>query len=236
MKILTLNSKKTKITSFAAAVALLGLGAIQAQGQSVLFNFSDSTPDGWVNGGFSSSPASTVSNIGGNNYISIPLGGFQVANVNSGTVSGTPASTFNAAMYAALNNPSGYDLNFNYYIDTSTFTTPGTYLQVGLFVNTGGGFYSQVYGSPNGLQLNGTQVASGSVFQGQVTIPMSAYAVDASAATETYFRLGIVENGDGTGVKVNFTDLSVTPVPEPTTMAFVGLGAAGLLAIRRRKA
>ena len=222
-------------TSF--GIAAIAFIAIHAQSQSVNFNFSDSTADGWVNGGFSSSPASTVVTIGGNNYISIPLGGFQVANVNSGTVSGTPASTFNAAMSAALNNPSAYDLNFNYYIDTSTFTTPGTFLQVGLYVNPGSGFYSQVYGSPNGLQLNGTQVASGSVFQGQVTIPMSAYAVDTNAATETSFRLGIVENGDGTGVTVNFTDLSVTAAPEPSTLALIGLGAcATMLMFRRRLA
>ena len=226
--------KNTVITS---GIAALVLGVLQAQGQSVLFNFSDNTADGWVNGGFSTSPASTLVTIGGNNYISIPLGGFQVANVNSGTVSGTPASTFNAAMFAALNNPSGYDLSFNYYIDTSTFTTPGTFLQVGLFVNPGSGYYSQVYGSPNGLQLSGVQVASGSVFQGQVTIPMSAYAVDANAATETSFRLGIIENGDGTGVKVNFTDISIAPAPEPSTFALIGLGAAAtMLMLRRRMA
>ena len=224
-----------KHTFVLAAVVALGLCATQVHGQSVNFNFSDNTADGWVNGGFTASPASTVVTILGNNYISIPLGGFQVANVNSGTVSGTPASTFNAAMYAALNNPLGYDLNFNYYIDTSTFTTPGTYLQVGLFVNPGSGFYSQVYGSPNGLQLNGTQVASGSVFQGQVSIPMSAFTVDANAATETSFRLGIVENGDGTDVKVNFTDLSVTPVPEPSTLALAGLSAMGGLMLFRRR-
>jgi hypothetical protein len=219
-----------------ATVVALSLGAIQAQAQSVTFNFSDATADGFVNGGFSSSPASTVVNIGGNNYISIPIGGFQVANVNSGTVSGTPAATFNSAYFAALNNPAGYDLSYNYYIDTSTFTTSGTYLQVGAFVNPGSGYYNQEYGSPNGLQLNGTQVASGSVFQGTVTVPFTVFGTDANAATETSFRLGLIENGDGTGVKVNFTDISITPVPEPTTLALVGFGAAGLLAFRRRKA
>jgi hypothetical protein len=222
-------------TGLVATVALLGLGAIQAQGQSVTFNFSDSTSDGWVNGGFSTSPASTVVNIGGNNYISIPLGGFQVANVNSTTVSGTPASTFNAAMFAAINNPAGYNLSFHYYIDTSTAVS-STFFQGGLFVNTGSGYYQQVYGSPNALSLDGTQMASGLVYQGTITIPMTAYPVDASAATETYFRLGIIENGNGTGVSMSFNNISVTPVPEPTTLALAGLGAAGLLAMRRRKA
>src|SRR6516165_7570896 len=117
----TAISNKMRITSFAAAVALIGLGAIQAQGQ-VTFNFSDNTSDGWVNGGFVNTPLSTVVNIGGNNYINLPIGGYQVANVNSGTVSGTPAATFNATMLAALENPAGYELVYNYYINTASFT------------------------------------------------------------------------------------------------------------------
>jgi hypothetical protein len=236
MKILTINSNKTKITSLAAAVALLGLGAIQAQGQSVTFNFSDNTSDGWVNGGFSSSPASTVVTIGGNNYISEAIGGYQVANVNSGTVSGAPASTFNAAMLAAINNPVGYDLSYNYYIDTSTFTTPGTYLQLASYVNTGSGFYGST-GTPSPYEpaLNGTQVASGGVFSGTVTVPFTAFGTDANAATETYFRLGLILNGDGSGIKVDYTDISITPVPEPSTLALAGLGAMGGLMLFRRR-
>jgi hypothetical protein len=225
------------ITSGIAAVALV-LGAIQAQGQSVNFNFSDNTADGWVNSGFGNSPASTVSNIGGQNYLNISLGGYQVANVNSGTVSGVPASTFNSTLLAALENPANYEVTYNYYINTSTFTTSGTYLQLSSYVNTGGGFYGSP-GTPSAYepQFNGTQVASGSVFSGSVTIPFTAYGTDASAATETYFRLGLILNGDGTGVVVNYSNISINPVPEPSTLALAGLGAmGGLLMIRRRHA
>jgi hypothetical protein len=223
-------------TTFGMAAMTLVLGAIQAQGQSVIFNFSDGTADGWVNSGFGNTPASTVSNIGGQNYLNISLGGYQVANVNSSTVSGAPASTFNSAFLAALQNPANYQVTYNYYINTATFTTSGTYLQLSSYVNTGSGFYGSP-GTPSAYdpQFNGTQVASGSVFAGSVTIPFSAYGSDASAATETYFRLGLIINGDGTGVTVNYTDISITPVPEPSSMALGLLAAAGGLVCFFRK-
>jgi hypothetical protein len=233
MKPLTINS-----TGLAATIALLGLGAIQAQAQSVTFNFSDNTSDGWVNGGFTTSPASTVVNIGGQNYISETIGGYQVANVNSGTVSGVPASTFGPAMLAALEHPAGYELTYNYYINTSTFTSPGTYLQLASYVNAGSGFYGST-GTPSSYEpaLNGAQLASGSLFTGSVTIPFTAYGTDASAATETYFRLGLILNGDGSGLTVQYNDISIipTPTPEPSTLALAGLGALGGLMLFRRR-
>lgn len=218
-----------RIFSLAAAVALV-LGAIQAQGQSVIYTFSDGTPDGWSNSGFGTSPSPSISNIGGQNYMYIPLGGFQVANVASGDAGNLPS--FTAAMQAAAANPAGYDISYHYYIDTSTFVGT-TYLQFGTFVNTGSGYYAQDYGSPNELQLNGTQTASGQVFQGTVTINLAAVGY-AMPAADTYFRLGLIENGNGTGVGVHVTDISVSPVPEPASLALIGLGMAGLIMIRRR--
>ena len=223
-------------TSVGMAAVALVFGAIQAQSQSVNFTFSDGTADGWANSGFGNTPVANISNIGGQNYLNIPIGGYQVANVNSGTVSGAPASTFNSAFLAALENPANYEITYNYYIDTSTFTTPGTYLQVASYINTGSGYYGST-GTPSAYepQLNGTQVASGNVFTGSATIPFSAYGTDGSAATETYFRLGLVINGDGTtGVAVNFTDISISPVPEPSTLALIGLGACATMLMFRR--
>jgi hypothetical protein len=235
MKTTCINSK-TIITSLAAAVVLVGFGAIQAQAQSVTFNFTDGTSDGWANAGFGSSPSAAVQNIGGNNYISLPLGGFQVANVASGYAGNL--STFTATMAAAAANPAGYDISYNYYVNTAGFTG-STFLQLGLFVNSGSGAYYQDYGSPNEVQLSGAQIATGGVFLGQVTINMAAVGFNLPAA-DTFFRLGFVENANGTGVSADFTDISVYPVtavPEPASFGLCGLVLAGGTALlRRRKA
>jgi hypothetical protein len=218
--------------NLAAAVALL-VGASQAHSQ-ILFNFSDGTSDGWANSGFSGTPAAAIQNIGGVNYMSLPLGGFQVANVTSSSAA-NPA-VFNAVMAAAAANPAGYNISYNYYIDTSTFVGT-TFLQVGTFVNSGSGYYAQDYGSPNELQLSGVQTASGQIFQGTVTVNM-ATAGFAIPAADTFFRLGIIENANGTGVSADITDISIAPIgpaPEPATLSLLGLAVPALWMMRRRR-
>jgi hypothetical protein len=141
-------------------------------------------------------------------------------------------------MAAAAANPAGYDISYNYYINTAGFSG-ATFMQLGTYVNTGSSYYAQDYSIPNEIQLNGTQLASGGVFQGQVTINMAAVGFN-MPATDTYFRLGLIENGNGTGVSVDFTDISVSPVvavPEPASFGLCGLVLAGGTALlRRRKA
>jgi PEP-CTERM motif len=225
--------KNIVVVSLGISSIALFLGAFQAQGQSVPFNFTDDTSDGWYLSGFSDTTPASVVTVNGNNYISTPIGGYQVANV----ASGNSGSSFYQAMAAAINNPAGYELTYNYYIDTSTFTTAGTYLQLSSFVNTGSGFYASA-GTPSSYDpsFNGTQVASGSVFSGTVTVPFSAFGTDANAATETYFRMGFILNGDGTGVNVDYTDINIVAVPEPSSLALCAMGAMGALALIRRKA
>jgi hypothetical protein len=213
-----------------ATLAVLLFGAIHAEGQGVVYNFTDGTSDGWANSGFGGSPASPVSNIGGVNYIFAPLGGFQVANVSAGA----NGSDFYNAMQAAAANPAGYTLSYNWLVDTSTFGTgSGTFLQIGTFVNSGSGFYAQ---DANEAQLSGAQLASGQVISGHVSVNMAAVGYSMPAA-DTFFRLGLIENSDGTTppVGVYFSGITVAPVPEPSMLSLFGLAAPALWIIRRRR-
>lgn len=222
--------KITVIASGISAIALL-FGAIQAQSQSVNYDFSDGLPDGWANAGFGGTPAATVANIGGLNYLALPLGGFQVGNVASGYAGNL--STFDAAMAGAFSNPAGYTLSYDYYIDTSKFTGAG-FLQLGTFLNAGSGYYQQDFGSVKEVELNGTQLGSGQVFSGHVSINMSVFPTDGSA--ESFYRLGLIENGTANaGIVVDFRNISVAPAPEPSTLALIGLGAAATLLMFRRR-
>lgn len=245
MKSFTNQIRRFSSFALTATAMCFGLGTIQAQAQSVIYTFSDGTSDGWADGGFGSTPQASVVTIGGENYISVPMsGGFQSANVGSasqlggGTYDEDPYNTltpaFNNAMYAALNNPAGYDLTYDYSINTATFTTSGTYLQIGSFVNPESSYYAQDFPE---VQLTGAQVASGDVISGQVVVPFTAFGTDTNAATEVGFRLGFILNGDGTGVTVDFSNIEVAPVPEPATLSVCCLGlATGFMVLRRRRA
>jgi hypothetical protein len=215
-----------------AAAVVLVLGTIQAQGQSVLYNFSDGTADGWANSGFGTTPPAAVQTIGSQNYINIPRIGFQDANVQTGAAGNLP--TFTATMAAAAANPAGYDISYNYVINTAGFSG-ATFLQLSTYVNENNGYYAQ--DAANEVSLTGTQLASGGIFFGTVTINMGAVGFTGMSATDTGYKLGFIENGNGTGVSVDYTHISVAPIPEPSSLALAGLGAVGgLLALRRRKA
>lgn len=219
--------------NLAALVALL-FGAIQAHSQSVGFDFQDSTDQGFGHK-FSTdaSEAFPIVNIGGSLRMEVLRNGdFQEADIGSG------ANPFLAAMNAGVLDPGNYVIRYDWYIDTSLSPgNYGTFLQLGTYLNSGSGANAQNFGTPKEVELNGTQLASGLVFSGTVsqtfTAKYGALAAGFTTPTQTFQRLGLIVNGDGSQAKVYFDNIAIGPVPEPSTIALAGLGIAGLLAVRR---
>lgn len=76
-------------------------------------------------------------------------------------------------------------------------------------------------------QLNNNWSAGG--FFGTSTVGQATSGVPPLGTPASLF-------GTGTGQVAPFTMYTVTPVPEPTTLALAGLGGLSLLLLRRRKA
>jgi hypothetical protein len=218
---------------FGLAVTLL-FGAIQAHSQSVTFDFQDGTDQGFGTGfGNDASANFSIQNVAGSLRMFVPrTGAFQEA----GQAHGADGSPFYLTMQAAAANPAGCTISYDWYIDTSTWgTNAGTFFQLGTFVNTGGGYYAQDFGSPKEVELSGAQLASGQVFSGTVTINMAAVGFNMPPA-DTFFRLGFIENGNGSAQGVYFDNINIAVVPEPAPVALFGLGASALMFLPRRKA
>jgi hypothetical protein len=218
------------------AVATVILIVNRAQAQSVSFDFEDGTDQGFGHKfGNDASEAFPNVSIGGSQRMDVLRNGdFQEADHGDG------ANPFLAAMNAAINNQSGYAISYDWYVDTSLSPgNYGTFLQLGTYINSGAGAYAQDFpGTGKDVELNGTQLASGQVFSGTVTETLTqkyGAITDPNFFGQTFMRLGVIMNGDGTSAKVYFDNITVAPVPEPASLAILGLGIPAL-AMRRRRA
>jgi hypothetical protein len=218
-----------RIFGLAAAAALL-MG-LQAAGQSVTFDFESGGDQGWGNKFADDASANfPIVNIGGSNRLQVLRNGdFQEAERASGNAS----EPFFMAMNAASNNEAGYLLSYDWYVNTAGGGY-GTFLQLGSYVNTGSGYYAQNFPDMNKeVELSMAQLASGEVFSGRVTQTFAAKGFDLPAA-QTFFRAGLIINGDGANANVYFDNFSIRPIPEPASIALLGLGVSAWCMARRR--
>lgn len=213
-----------------AALAALALCASVASAQTAVFDFQDNTDQGWGAGfGDDASETFPIANIGGSLRMEVLRnGGFQEA----GFATGNPGLPFFQVMAAGAADEANVLVSYDWYIDTSAFTAgPGTFLQLATYINTGSGYYAQDFGAIKDVELTGDQLASGSIFSGTVTETLAAKGYNMPLG-ETFYRFGVIINGDGVAQKVHYDNVTFTVVPEPASMA---LALLGLPMLRRRR-
>lgn len=220
--------------TFLALISASTLAASQAFGQSAFFDFETGGDQGWghkfTNDGTSEDFPITL--IGGSNRMTVLRNNdFQEAE----RTTSNPAEEIYGALEAASNNEAGYRINYDWYVDTAPGNM-GTFLQIGTYVNTGNGYYAQDFpGAGKDVELDGFQLSSGQVFSGTISETFAEKLFDLPTA-QTFFRLGLIINGDGANATVHFDNIQVVPViPEPAAGAVVGIVAAGLGVARRRR-
>lgn len=224
-----------------AAMAALLLTAVQVSAVTFTFDFEGGNDQGFGTGfGDDASRTLPIVNIGGSNRMEAEnTPAFQETGRQS-----QGADAFLAAMNAAMLNPSGYLIKYDWYVDTSLPGNNGTFLQLGTYINSGGGSYTQDFpGAGKDVELSGAQLASGQVFSGTVseTVTQKYGALDPGFLGQTFMRFGLIVQGDGTpttggpaGLKVYFDNITITPIPEPASLALLALVVPALLSWRRK--
>jgi len=223
-----------RVLSLAVAAALLFSAATAwAMMPSALLDFEDGTDEGFGTGfGNDASMVFPIDNIAGSLRMRITdTSAFQQA----GRETSNPTEDVYQVLLAASADETRYFWSYDWYVDTSS-PNDGTFLQISTYINTGNGYYAQDWDwTPlaKDVELNGDQLASGQVFSGTSVESFAAKNYDIPAG-QTFFRPGFITNGNGTGVNVYIDNIRFYCIPEPATIALVGLVIPALLVGRRR--
>ncbi|MGD0259080.1 MAG: PEP-CTERM sorting domain-containing protein [Verrucomicrobiota bacterium] len=198
------------------SVAAFTLNLQPAQASTVLVESWENTLDGWtVSGaGVGSYSFSTTQGVTDGSY-SLDL-----------TYASSP--TYGTPMYSAYSSSLTSTLANNPSVSLDVYTPPasfGYYLQIQLWINNADTGYFQ-----DGAYI-GTTIGS----ETTITFPVLPPALVATlAASSNPTQIGFQIGGGGAS-DVFLDNLRVQEVPEPGTLALLGLGALGLVGLRGRR-
>ena len=225
-----------RITSCMLFVAVFVLAiqcATVSHAQGIVFDFQDGTDQGWA-GAFDNSDvtAHPIVDVNGDGNLWLEITNTGTFTQNAGfTQNNDPSLNFNTSFFAAVNNPTGYVVEYDYIIDTSA-GTDGTFFQLSNSFQGGGPGFPIV--SPTTVNLSGTDLAAADVFTGSVSI---AIPPGIAGTDETFSRFIFRTNGNASDVTVFLDNISIVPVavPEPGSAAMIAMGILGFASIRRRQ-
>jgi hypothetical protein len=239
--------KLLKIVSITAALSGL---AVAAQAQVVIGDWTDYTSDGWIDwgNGQSITAAANQAPVGNYSFVDGAVPAYstslQVANPNGWAQDLSIKLEYQPGEVADfLNN---HLLTFTMSVNAGT-ATGGWDQMNALVLNASGWGFNQVPWADftatgdqaaNGVMPNFYFWGQGGVLSQTVTVDYSSLLPEITATAGSGFIELIFTCGNGGGapnsLDFNNVVLSGGPVPEPSTLALIGLGAIGLLVVRRR--